>query len=377
MPQTLDRRGLLRSAAATGSFLACYGVIDRSRAAEPIRITPPVVDRLTIQVVLDGQHDIFISGAQVPDVGIERVRAPASFDGRTLESQWGLSLHLVSTKGNETRRYLLDFGFTPDVLNNNIDLLRIDPSTLDALILSHGHLDHMGGLLGFLKAHRSKMREELTLHVGGEDTFCRRVQQNADGGFAPYGVLDRRDLKAAGVQPILSEMPVIIEGHAFTTGIVPRVSDEHVLPNTFVVYGQADGAGCDTTKYGDHHFTPEELAGQPVPDQHWHEHATCFQVGDRGLVVITSCGHAGIINTLRRAQQVTGTTKIHALCGGFHLAPAPAAYLDHIVSELKTFDIDHVIPMHCSGNNFLEAAKREMPEKLILCTTGSRFTFSA
>jgi len=144
-----------------------------------------------------------------------------------------------------------------------------------------------------------------------------------------------------------------------------------------VVYGEQDGVGCNTVNYGDHHFTAEELAGKPVPDQHWHEHATCFQVGDRGLVVITSCGHGGIINTLRRAREVTGITKIHALMGGFHLAPAPQDYLDRIVAELKTFDIDHLVPMHCSGSNFLEVAKREMPDKLVLCTTGSRFTFSA
>jgi 7,8-dihydropterin-6-yl-methyl-4-(beta-D-ribofuranosyl)aminobenzene 5'-phosphate synthase len=63
--------------------------------------------------------------------------------------------------------------------------------------------------------------------------------------------------------------------------------------------------------------------------------------------------------------------------GGFHLAPAPQDYLDRIMAELKTFDIDHLVPMHCSGSNFLEVAKREMPDKLVLCTTGSRFTFSA
>lgn len=377
MQPSLPRRRFLQSAATTGSFLACYGVIDRARADIPVHITPPVVDKLTIQVVVDGQHDIFISGAQVPGVGIERVRSPAAFNGRTLESQWGLSLHLVSTRRNETRRYLLDFGFTSDVLNNNLGLLQIDPAGIDALILSHGHLDHMGGLLGFLQAHRDKMHPDLMLLVGGEDAFCQRMQQNPDGSFARYGVLDRHDLKTARVQPILSELPIVLEDHAFTTGIVPRTSIEHVLPNTYVVYGQKDGVGCSTIKYGDHHFTAEELSGQPQPDQHWHEHATCFQVGDRGLVVITSCGHAGIINTLLRAQEITGINKIHALCGGFHLAPAPADYLDLIVGQLKTFDIDHIIPMHCSGSNFLEAAKREMPEKLILCTTGSRFTFSA
>ncbi len=377
MQRSIGRRGFLQSASATGSFLACYGVADRGNAAAPVRITPPVVDKLTIQAVVDTNHDIFISGAQVAGVGIERVRAPAAFNGRTLESQWGLSLHLVSTKGSETRRILLDFGFTPDVLANNLKLLNIDPAALDALILSHGHLDHLGGLIGFLQANRPNMREDLRLYVGGEDAFCHRVQQQPDGSFSPYGILDRQDLKSLRVRPVLSELPIVIEDHAFTTGIVPRTSIETVLPNTFVVFGENAGAGCDTVKYGDHHFTAEELAGTPVPDQHWHEHATCFQVGDRGLVVITSCGHGGILNTVRRAQEITGIEKIHALCGGFHLAPASQAYLDKIMGELKRLPIDHLIPMHCSGGNFLETAKREMPEKLILCTTGSRFTFTA
>jgi 7,8-dihydropterin-6-yl-methyl-4-(beta-D-ribofuranosyl)aminobenzene 5'-phosphate synthase len=184
-------------------------------------------------------------------------------------------------------------------------------------------------------------------------------------------------LSAARVRPMLSEDPLVIEGHAFTTGAVPRTSLERVLPNSFVEFGQRDGAGCNVAGYANNHFTPAELAGQPVPDQHLHEHATCFHVKDRGLVVITSCGHAGIINTVRRAQQVTGVQKVYALVGGFHLAMASTDYLNRVMAELKTLDIQHVFPMHCSGTNFLEAAKREMPQALVLCTTGSRFTFGA
>jgi 7,8-dihydropterin-6-yl-methyl-4-(beta-D-ribofuranosyl)aminobenzene 5'-phosphate synthase len=375
MTRALSRRGFTHGA-AIGSFLACYGVVDPADAAD-VRIDPPTVDSLTIQVLLDGAHDIFISGAGVPDVKVERVRSPASFNGRTLQSEWGLSLHLASAKGTETKRFLLDFGFTGDALNANLGLLKTDLSHIDALILSHGHLDHLGGMTGFLKQHRDAMKADLKLYLGGEDAFCQRLQKQEDGSFQPYGRLDRRDLKAARVQPVLSELPIVIEGHAFTTGTVPRISVEKVLPNTFVAFGERNGEGCDPAAYADHHFTAEELAGTPISDQHLHEHATCFKLGDRGLVVITSCGHGGIINTLKRAQAVTGVEKIHALCGGFHLAPAQTPYLEQIVAELKKFDLDHLIPMHCSGGNFIDVAKREMPEKLIACTTGSRFTFKA
>jgi 7,8-dihydropterin-6-yl-methyl-4-(beta-D-ribofuranosyl)aminobenzene 5'-phosphate synthase len=368
----ISRRALLQGSAAT---LACTGFV--AGAATP-RIEAPVVDSLSIQVVTDGNHDIFISGAQVPGVRVERVRGfRGAQERRVLRSEWGLSLWLTSAKGAEEKRLLLDFGWTGETLNNNLELLGLDPARLDALVVSHGHLDHLGGLDDFLARHRAQMKEDLRLYLGGEDAFCQRLSPAGNGAFASFGRLDRAMLAAARVQPVLSEDPLVIEGHAFTTGAVPRVTQERVLPNTFVVFGQQDGAGCEVAKYASHHFTPAELAGQPVPDQHLHEHATCYHVKGRGLVVITSCGHAGILNTVRRAREVTGVEKVHALVGGFHLAPAPADYLNRIMAELKAQDIDFVFPMHCSGANFLEAAKRDMPQALVLCTTGSRFTFTA
>jgi 7,8-dihydropterin-6-yl-methyl-4-(beta-D-ribofuranosyl)aminobenzene 5'-phosphate synthase len=320
----------------------------------------------------------FLKGQSCP---ASRYSAPGTTGRRAERCTANGVWHLESEKGGETRRYLLDFGFTPEAYANNLDYLKIDPRGVDALILSHGHFDHCGGLIGFLEAQRAKMRNDLRLYTGGEDNFCHRLSRSPDAKFTDYGtnhgMLDRLRLKALGVEPVLSEVPVVIEGHAFTTGAIPRTSIEHVLPNTWVEVGIKDGLGCDPSAYMYHHFTAEELAGEPQPDQHWHEHATCFLLGDRGLVVISSCGHAGIINTLKRAREVTGIEKIYALVGGFHLAPAPEDYLRQVMAELKKFDLAHVLPMHCSGQNFVDLAKQEMPEKLVLCTTGSRFTFSA
>ncbi len=375
----LDRRGFLRrSAMLGGSLLTCDLLLDRSARAAPVHVDAPVIDQLTVREITDGAHDIFLGPSNSPGLTVTRTGFPGAAEGKTLETEWGLALHVESRKGADAKRYLLDFGFTPDVYANNVELMKIDLGAVDALIISHGHYDHIGGLMGLLEASRAKMRKGLRLYTGGEDNFCHRVFPDGHGGFTNFGpILDRRKLRAMDVEPVLSEVPIVIEGQAFTTGAIPRTSIEHVLPNSWVAHGVQDGAGCDTNAYMDHHFTADELAGKPVPDQHWHEHATCFNLGDRGLVVLSSCGHAGIINTLRRAREVTGIEKIHALVGGFHLAPAPADYLRQVMAELRTFNLVHVLPMHCSGQNFIDLAKQEMPEKLVLCSTGSSYTFNA
>lgn len=371
------RRFLEKSVGVSGSLFACSMPLNRSANAAPARIEAPIVDEVTIREITDNANDIFLKNFEGPGLKVTRPFRLGDAQGLTLESEWGLALHVESRIGTDKRRYLLDFGFTPDVYANNLALLKIDVGRVDALIISHGHYDHIGGLIGFLETNRGKLRKEMRLYTGGEDDFCARFNPLPDGSFGNFGFpLDRQKLKGLEIQTVLSEAPIVMEGHGFTTGAVPRVTFER-FPAGFVKYGQANGLGCDISAYQNHHFAASEIAGKPIPDEHWHEHATCFRLGDRGLVVISSCGHAGIINTLKRAQEVSGVQKIYALVGGFHLAPVPDDYLKKVMAELKTFDLEHVMPMHCSGQNFVDLAKQEMPEKLVLCGTGSSFTFTA
>jgi 7,8-dihydropterin-6-yl-methyl-4-(beta-D-ribofuranosyl)aminobenzene 5'-phosphate synthase len=367
MTMSLKRRDFLKASAAFAAASAAGGFscVEMASAAP---IDPPAVDQLSVRVLIDGAFNLFLRPGEVKGVKIEP--PPRTDYRRAIHNQWGLSLLLDSKRASEQRSVLLDFGYTPEALLNNMELVGIDPKKIEALIVSHGHFDHFGGLIGFLDKHRGALPDDLTLYAGGEDNFCHRWQ-GAPGQLAEFGVLDRRELAARKVKTVLAENPALV-GHAFTTGKIKRSTVEKVLPNTRVEFAMKDGLGCNAS-----HYAPAELLGKIVPDEHLHEHATCFNVKDRGLVVISSCGHVGIVNSARQAQEVSGVQKVHALVGGFHLGPAPADYLGQVIAEIKRLDPDVIVPMHCSGNNFIRAVREAMPDKLLESSTGARLTFGA
>ena len=94
-------------------------------------------------------------------------------------------------------------------------------------------------------------------------------------------------------------------------------------------------------------------------------------------MVISSCGHAGIINTVRHVQSVTGIEKVHAVVGGWHLAPAPDDVVAATVDALKQINPDFLLPMHCTGTNTISAIQRELPGRLVMPSTGTRVVFGA
>lgn len=321
---------------------------------------PPVVDALSIRVVVDSRYERFLPKAAHPQVAIEHVgRIPGRPD-MTFAAEWGLSLHLASVTEGAKAQYVLDFGYTPEIINRNFELLGIEPAAIDGLILSHGHRDHFGGLDGFVRQHRASMRDDLALYVGGETIF--RPKWIKEGGETVlWGAVDRDALQSKSVAAVCCPQPHALEG-AFTSGYIERTSFEEVTGGSWVQ---------------DDHYSEAEREGRLVRDQHPDEHATCYMVKGRGLVVISSCGHAGIVNTVRSAMAAANVDKVHAVVGGFHLGTSPKEYLQHTLQELERIDPDVILPMHCTGEAFIALLRERMPAKVVYSNVGSLFTFGA
>lgn len=369
MDRVARRRFLLSSSA----LLAAAGLARYGFANSPALVSVPTVDRLTVRVLTDSGYDTprpsvskWVKVKRTPFISPQDFR-------KALHNEWGLALALESHIGPDARHMMLDYGYTPEALLNNMTIMGVDPGKMNALIVSHGHYDHFGGLIGFLQKYRDRLPADLQLYAGGEDNFClRKTGSGTPGHFSDWGVLDRRELDALKVKVVMCEQPTVIQGHAFTTGTIARRSFEKVLPNTLVEYHRGEGApGCSIPAWD------AEAGGKPMQDQHRHEHGTCFNVKDRGLVVISSCGHAGIVNTVMQAMEVSGVKKVHAVLGGFHLFPADEQYVRRTVTELKALEPDVVIPMHCSGPGFTYALREIMPDRLLSSTTGTELLFGA
>jgi 7,8-dihydropterin-6-yl-methyl-4-(beta-D-ribofuranosyl)aminobenzene 5'-phosphate synthase len=342
--------------------------------AETMSGKVPEIDRLAVRVVVDSYQFAVAPSRKVSDVEIEHFGwgiGGGKPPGKTLISEFGLSMHVESRRGNEARNVLIDFGFTPDALVNNANLVGIDPAALDALVLSHGHYDHFGGLAGFLQQNNGKLKAKLPIYIGGEEAFCSR-EWTAPPVRGDFGALDRKALENANVAVTYAEGPALVADHGFTTGHIGQTSFEKLLSPSAMKIGVDHGIGCYADK-----LPEDERTKAVIPDQFQHEIATAFNLKGRGLIVLTSCSHRGVINAIKQAQAASGISKIHAVIGGFHLAPYKEDYVRDTITALKGIEIDYVIPLHCTGEPFYEMAKAEMPNKLLRSYTGTRFIFTA
>jgi 7,8-dihydropterin-6-yl-methyl-4-(beta-D-ribofuranosyl)aminobenzene 5'-phosphate synthase len=265
----------------------------------------------------------------------------------------GFSALVTVTAGASVRSILFDFGFSAHGAAFNAKALNLDLSAVEAAVLSHGHLDHVGGMAE-LSALVGKKGVPLVLHP--EAFRSPRYIKFSEEFKVTFPPLTRQQVTDAGLSAIETAKPHgLLDDAILFLGEIPRKTDfETGVPNFFY---QKDGQE-----------TWDDLAD---------DSAIVMNVRDKGLVVISGCAHSGIVNTVAYARQATGVDPVLAVMGGFHLSgPGMEPIVDKTTQGLKQFSPTYVIPTHCTGRYAGGVIEHEMPGSFILNTSGTKLTFS-
>jgi 7,8-dihydropterin-6-yl-methyl-4-(beta-D-ribofuranosyl)aminobenzene 5'-phosphate synthase len=324
-----------------------------------MQISLQPVDGVRITTLIDNSSD-----ALLPDEGLVRrwglfgsagplpiVPNGMSLDGKSvdfLRAEHGFSALIEIQDGTGRRRVLFDAGMTPDGLIGNLDRLAIPPDTFEAIVFSHGHFDHVMGLDG-LARRVGRRNMPVLLHP---DFWTRRRIAGPDGTFE-FPTPSRSAIEGAGFTVIEDRDPsFLLDGMLLVTGEVDRTTDFET--------GMPPGHQA----WRDDRWVPDPL----VHD----DQAVILDVRDKGLVVLTGCGHSGVVNIVRHAKRLTGVDHLHALLGGFHLRGGPI--VGRTVEALAAESPDVVVPAHCTSFVAMQALAGGLPTAFRPNAVGSQFT---
>jgi 7,8-dihydropterin-6-yl-methyl-4-(beta-D-ribofuranosyl)aminobenzene 5'-phosphate synthase len=264
-------------------------------------------------------------------------------------AEHGFSMLIRTMRAGESNSILFDTGGSSNGVIENAKRMGIDLSEVESIVLSHGHYDHFGGLLSSLNAIS---KDDLPLIVH-EDMFKTRGVINVDGTMRVYPEFPRkREVSSANL--ILTKQPYLIANdRVLVTGEIPRETsfEKGYLQHRTIVNG----------------------SWQPDP-WIWDDRAIIVNVKEKGLVVISGCAHAGIINTLNYAQRITLVANIYAVIGGFHLAGKEAeTRIRESVEEIQLIHPTIIVAAHCTGWRAKCKMANTMPKKFIWNNVGNLY----
>jgi 7,8-dihydropterin-6-yl-methyl-4-(beta-D-ribofuranosyl)aminobenzene 5'-phosphate synthase len=311
----------------------------------PSQITLPEVDAVKIKIIMDNSIDLLMAGS---DVAQRFPLSPNFFDRPSPISEHGFSVLVEVQRGERLGRVLFDTGVSRSGILYNMDAMNIDPGDIQAIILSHGHADHAMGLPGLIDRLGTRSLP-LVLHP---DAYLERKLALPNGVEINIPAPRRSDLQRENIELIEDVGPSMLV-------------DEMVL-----VSGEVSRTTSFETGFRSH-FARRNGAWEPDPlildDQ-----CAILNVRSKGLVIVTGCGHSGIINIIRHAQQLTGTRTIYAVVGGFHLTGRQfEPIIPPTVEALKQIKPRYVMPGHCTGWSATHHIARAMPEAFIPNSVGT------
>ena len=325
---------------------------------ETIALEP--VDRVRLTTLVDNLSDLLLLD-QGPAkrfgvlslAGMPRIPEPLFEQGETVEglhAEHGFSMLVTIERGPRRTHVVFDTGMTPNAMTDNMRRLGVNARDVEVVVLSHGHFDHTTGLDGFVRVV-GRPNIPVVVHPG---LWTKR--RLAIPGLDPIEIptMSKRALVDARFEVVEQREPsLLFDRSVLITGEVARTTGFE----TGMPFHEA---------HGDHGWEPDPLI---LDDQ-----ALIVHVRGAGLVVLTGCGHAGIVNIVRYAQRLTGVEQVHAVVGGFHLnGPLFASVIGPTVDALAALAPQVIGPAHCTGRDVGHAIAARLPEAFIQNSVGTRF----
>lgn len=315
---------------------------------ERVDLTP--VDGVEVTVVMDNAIDILAAPSDVS------LRPPWRWDwseGSQLRAEHGYSLSVAVHRDGNTDKILYDAGLSRDGTIHNLDVLGLDPKDYRAVVLSHGHADHHGGLEGLY----GRVRESMPLVIHPHAWRERKVvfPTGAEIRMPPPS---HNDLDREGWQVVEEQGPsMLLGGSVLVTGQIDRVTEfEEGFP---LQHAQTNGG-----------WEPDTWI--------WDDQAIAINVRGKGLVVLSSCSHSGVINVLHHVRTVTGVEHIHGFIGGLHLTGGLfEPIIPRTLKELVALSPGLVVPGHCTGWRATHQISAALPSAYTASNVGTTFTFHA
>jgi 7,8-dihydropterin-6-yl-methyl-4-(beta-D-ribofuranosyl)aminobenzene 5'-phosphate synthase len=309
------------------------------------------VDAVEVTILVDNSVDILLAGTKIAE------RPPLAHDWSErdqLIAEHGYSLLLTVTTDGQRESVLYDAGLGRRTLIHNMDVLGLRTADIRTVVLSHGHADHHGGLEG-LYGRVGRLRMPLVLHP---DAWRERRVVFPTGVEIRMPPPSQQDLDREGWEVVEERGPsLLMDGKVLVTGQIPRITDfEKGFP--------LQDALTDHGWVEDHWI--------------WDDQSIVCRVRDKGVVVLSSCSHAGVINVLRHAQALTGETRVYAFVGGLHLTGGLfEPIIPRTIAELAEIGPAIVVPGHCTGWRATHELSRRLPDAYLQTSVGTRLHFAA
>jgi len=326
--------------------------------AEPI-----AVDRIEITVLVDNVTDSLSTTPSFVTrewVRLQRQGMKRTMGGALCCANHGLSLVVRAEVAGKSRTVLFDGGPVDYAVERNGTRLGVDFAAIEAMVLSHGHWDHAGGLpkaIEMTRAANGGRDVPLYLHPG---MFRERASRQADGGHFPMDPVPKPEAWAAmGAKPVVVRHEHIIADGFYVSGEIPRTTSyETGLP------GQ---------------MARDDEASPWEPDE-WltDERFMAVHLRGKGLIVFSACSHTGIVNVLHAARRRFPDVPLFAAMGGFHLSGTNERVIPETVRDLGGFGLTYLFPAHCTGWRAVNALEREYGEAMVVpAAVGKTFTLAA